>query len=132
MKNQIERFIFLIALLISILSLIFDSVIIRVLLLALSGAYLSLGWLLLNPYEGKKFNFVYFWLGYSFSSAFITLFFNQIEWPLVLEFHYSSIAMLVISIILIFSIRKIREKRFIENLFKVLAIMVLIVISLIN
>ena len=130
MKKQIERIIFLIALVCGVLSLFMDSTFVNVSLGIMSVVYLGLGWLLLRPDESNKFHFVYFLIGYSFATVFVMLLLRANEVELVSLFQYASIFFLVLSIILMYSVEKIKEKGVVESLIKSLVLLLLVFISM--
>ncbi|MEA1886010.1 MAG: hypothetical protein U9N72_02215 [Bacteroidota bacterium] len=120
MKKQIERIIYVVALVAAVLSLFMNYLFLSIILGLACLVYLGLGWYLLNPNPGRKFHFVYFWIGYSFSTVFVTLIMFNYQFPLTEIFQYTVLSMLLISIILMVSVKKIREKGIIENLIKIL------------
>ncbi|MDT8402686.1 MAG: hypothetical protein RQ743_13410, partial [Bacteroidales bacterium] len=84
--------------------------------LFMSGAvYLFLGWVLLNPEHNKKFDFLYFIVGYFFSTAFIALLFKTRSYPMEDLLLYVSAAMLVVSIIMLVLIDRARKRPVTEN-----------------
>ena len=131
MKKQTERIVFIVVLISGVLSLFLDYTLLPVLLAFSSIIYLALGWHLLNPGEGNKFVFVYFWIGYSFSTAFLSLIFDYYRWPLVKEFQYVAISVLVVSIILMLAVKRIREKEVGEMLIKTGLLIGLVVWSIV-
>lgn len=132
MKKQTERIVFIVALVSGVLSLYLNYTLLPVLLAFSCLTYLALGWQLLNPEKGNKFNFVYFWIGYSFSTVFLTMIFDYYTWPLVKEFQYVAISMLIISIIMMSSIRRIREKGVVEQIIKTVLVIGLVAWSLVR
>lgn len=131
MKNQVERIIFIVALIASVLILFMDFTFLSVILGISCLVYLVLGWYLLNPTKTRRFNFVYFWIGYSFSTVFLTLILVNYEVQLFKIFQYTVLAMLLLSIILMVSVKKIREKGIVENILKTLLLMAIDIISII-
>ena len=131
MKNQVERIIFIVALIASVLILFMDFTFLSVILGISCLVYLVLGWYLLNPAKTRRFNFVYFWIGYSFSTVFLTLILVNYEVQLFKIFQYTVLAMLLLSIILMVSVKKIREKGIVENILKTLLLIAIDIISLI-
>jgi len=131
MKKQTERIVFIVALISGVLSLFLDYTLLPVILAFSSLIYLALGWHLLNPGEGNKFVFVYFWIGYSFSTVFLTLILVNYEVQLFKIFQYTVLAMLLLSIILMASVRKVREKGLVENILKTLLLIAIDIISII-
>jgi len=131
MKNQVERIIFIVALIASVLILFMDFTFLSLILGISCLVYLVLGWYLLNPTKMRRFHFVYFWIGYSFSTVFLTLILVNYEVQLFKIFQYTVLAMLLLSIILMVSVKKIREKGIVENILKTLLLMAIDIISII-
>lgn len=132
MKKQIERILFIVAFLVCVLSLFIESNILNAILIISSIAYLFLGWYLLNPNDGKKFDFVFFIIGYSYATLFVTAFLNIVEWPLLKEFQISAICFLILSGILLISIERIRIKGIIENLTKTILLLAWVIIDILK
>ena len=131
MKNQVERIIFIVALIASVLILFMDFTFLSVILGISCLVYLVLGWYLLNPTKTRRFNFVYFWIGYSFSTVFLTLILINYEVQLFKIFQYTVLAMLLLSIILMVSVKKVREQGIVENILKTLLLIAIDIISII-
>ena len=131
MKSQVERIIFIVALIASGLILFMDFTFLSVILGISCLVYLVLGWYLLNPTKTRRFNFVYFWIGYSFSTVFLTLILVNYEVQLFKIFQYTVLSMLLLSIILMVSVKKVREKGIVENILKTLLLIAIDIISII-
>ena len=131
MKSQVERIIFIVALIASGLILVMDFTFLSVILGISCLVYLVLGWYLLNPTKTRRFNFVYFWIGYSFSTVFLTLILVNYEVQLFKIFQYTVLSMLLLSIILMVSVKKVREKGIVENILKTLLLIAIDIISII-
>jgi hypothetical protein len=130
MKKQTESILFFVAIIAGVLSLYLNYTILPVILGFACLAYLALGWHLFNPEKETKFIFVYFWIGYSFSTAFLALMFVYTGYPLLKLFQYGSISMLVIAIILMLAMTKVREKGVGEVLIKTVLLLGLVVWSI--
>ncbi|MFO7851315.1 MAG: hypothetical protein ACQERS_06685 [Bacteroidota bacterium] len=132
MNKQIERIIYVVALVSGALSLFFEfNTVLSILLFLFSMVYLFLGWLLLNPERTKKFDFVYFFVGYFFSTSFIALLFNIRDYPLKELFLYASVGMLVFALVLIMALDRARKKPVIENTVKILLLLAVVVLAVI-
>lgn len=131
MKKNIELSVFIVALIACILCFFLDNTFITILLAISSLIYLITGWYLLNPTMGRRFNFVYFWIGYSFSTVFVTFILFNYQLPLVETFQYTVLLMLLIAIILMLSVKSVREKGIVENLIKTLLLIAIDIISII-
>ena len=130
MKKQTESILFFVAIIAGVLSLYLNYTILPVILGFACLAYLALGWHLFNPEKETKFIFVYFWIGYSFSTAFLALMFVYTGYPLLKLFQYGSISMFVIAIILMLAMTKVREKGVGEVLIKTVLLLGLVVWSI--
>ena len=116
MNKHLKRIIYVIALAIGVLSLIWEMNTVISILLFVSGAvYLFLGWMLLNPEHNRKFDFLYFIVGYFFSTTFIALLFKTRSYPMDDLFLYVSTAMLAVSIIVLVLIERTRKRPVTEN-----------------
>ena len=131
MKKQTEQILFIVAVIAGVLSLYLNYTLLPVILGFACLVYLTLGWHLFNPGEETKFIFVYFWIGYSFSSAFLALIFDYTGYPLGRLFQYGSISMLVIAIILMLAVRRVREKGVVELLIKSVLLIGIVVWSIV-
>lgn len=132
MNKQIERIIYVVALVSGALSLFYElNTVLSILLFLFSMVYLFLGWLLLNPERTKKFDFVYFFVGYFFSTSFIALLFNIRDYPLKELFLYASVGMLVFALVLIMALDRARKKPVIENTIKILLLLAVVVLAVI-
>lgn len=132
MNKQIERIIYVVALVSGALSLFYElNTVLSILLFLFSMVYLFLGWLLLNPERTKKFDFVYFLVGYFFSTSFIALLFNIRDYPLKELFLYASVGMLVFALVLIMALDRARKKPVIENTVKILLLLAVVVLAVI-
>jgi len=124
MNKQIKRLVYVVALVSGALSLVFElNTVLSILLFLFSMVYLFLGWLLLNPERTKKFDFVYFFVGYFFSTSFIALFFNIRDYPLKELFLYASVGMLVFALVLIMALDRARKKPVAENAVKIVLLL---------
>lgn len=132
MKKQTEQILFIVAVISGVLSLYLNYTLLPVILGFACLAYLVLGWHLFNPGKETKFIFVYFWIGYSFSSAFLALIFDYTGYPLNRLFQYGAISMLVIAIILMLTARRVREKGVVELLIKSVLLIGIVVWSLVR
>jgi len=130
MKKQTERILFIVATISGVLSLYLNYTLLPVIMGFACLAYLALGWHLFNPGEETKFIFVYFWIGYSFSSAFLALIFDYTGYPLVKLFQYGAICMLVLTIILMLAVKRIREKGVGEQVIKSVLLICLVIYSI--
>ena len=131
MNKHIERIIYTIAIATGAMSLFFKmNTILSILLILFSILYLFIGWLLLNPEHSKKFDFLYLIVGYFFSSSFLALLFKNRDYPLLDMFIYGSIAMLLLSLILILGIDRARKKPLVENTVKILLLLGIVVAAI--
>ena len=130
MKIQIERVFYILAFLASIVGFLDSYTILRILLFLLSMTYIVSGWYFLNPEPGKRFDPTYFIVGYAFSTFLMTMLFYTGDWPLLKEFQFVSIFFLLVSAILIITIKKIRGRGSIEILAKILLFLAIVVSSM--
>ena len=128
MNKHIERIIYTIALATGVMSLFLKmNTAISIILFIFSMLYLFLGWMLVNPERNKRFDLVYFIIGYSFSSSFIALLFNTRDYPLQDHLLYGSTAMLVLSLVLVLGIDRARKKPVVENAAKIVLLLFVVV-----
>lgn len=131
MNKYIERIIYAVALASGVLSLLFKmNLVITISLIVFCMLYLFLGWMLLNPERNKRFDLVYFMVGYFFSTAFIALLFYTRDYPLQDHFLYITTGMLVLSLILILGIDRARKKQVVENAVKIGLLLLVVVAGL--
>jgi hypothetical protein len=132
MNKNIKRLIYLIAITGGVLSLVREmNTVISILLFLSASAYLFLGWMLLNPEHNRKFDFLYFILGYIFSTAFIALLFKTRNYPMEELLLYVSAAMLVVSVIVLVLIDRARKKPVIENILKIIFLLGLVITGMV-
>jgi len=130
MNKNLERLIYVIALVTAVLSLFFIyNTVLSILLFVLSSVYLLLGWLLLNPVRTKKFDLLYFFTGYVFSTVMMGLLFRNRDYPMKEIILYVSAGMLVIILLLVFFIDRARNRPVTENCIKIFPMLVLTLLA---
>lgn len=131
MNNILKSIIYLVVLAIAALSLVWEmNSAISILLVLSSLLYLSLGWMLLNPEQNQKFDFLYFIVGYCFSTSLMALLFKARRYPMEELVLYVSIGMLLLSLIMIFLIDRKRNRKIVMNLVRTGLLLLVVLLSL--
>ncbi len=86
MKNLLERSLFVVTLTAMILSFFYRNTVLDIIFLLGSLSYLCFGWYLIKPFAGKKFDPIYFLVGYFISTALMGFLFMSREYPLDMLF----------------------------------------------
>ena len=130
MNKIIERAIYLVGLAIIVASLVFPmNGFLSIMLFVFSMGYLVAGWILLNPARNRKFDFIYFLVGYCYSSTFIAFLFINRDYPMQSYMMYGSIALLVFSLILILGPDRARKSPVRENAVKTALLLVVVLVK---
>ncbi len=109
MKNLLERSLFVLTVSAMVLSFFVHHAVINTIFVLSGLIYISLGWYLLNPLKGKKFDPVYFLEGYFFSTAMVGFLFTAKDYPLDTLFIQVAAAGLFVGLLLLLILHKNRK-----------------------
>ena len=129
MKKQLEWILFTAITAVVIVSFFYQHMVLNLVMLTASILYLVIGWYFFNPGEDRKFDPVYFVLGYAVSMTIMALFFRAAEYPLADLMLYGSTAFLVIALVLILVLKKSNR---LEPLLRVTAYLLLVLLAYIS
>lgn len=130
MNKTLERSIYVIALVTAVLSLFYMyNTVLSILLFVLSMVYLALGWILFHPAAARKFDLIYFFTGYFFSTVMMGFLFRNRDYPMKEIILYVSIGMLILGLILILFVDRARKRPVTENSIKILLMLVVTAVA---
>ena len=109
MKNLLQRYVFAATITAMILSFFFRHAVLEIIFLLSCIGYLGFGWYLFNPGSGKKFDPIYFLVGYFISTALIGFLFISRDYPMNTLFIKVGTAELLVGLILLLIFHRNRK-----------------------
>lgn len=112
MKHLLQRSLFVVTISAMVLSFFIHHAVINTIFILSGLIYISLGWYLINPSKGKKFDPVYFLVGYFISTALTGFLFTAKDYPLDTLFIQVATAELFVGLLLLLILHKNRKYKF--------------------
>jgi hypothetical protein len=109
MKNLLQRSVFVVTITAMIFSFFVRHAVLDIIFLLSCIGYLGFGWYLFNPASGKKFDPIYFLVGYFISTALIGFLFISRDYPLDTLFIKVGTAELFVGLILLLAVHRNRK-----------------------